>query len=138
MSAPKIISFVLWAMTGGVTAAVIWAGNTASIATVPHITEVPMVTYSQDDFSYLLQASRHATGAMSSAQVSEVNVRLLGIVFSSDARQSRVLVQQAQQPRQSLGVGDTLPNGGEITAIASRDITFSLNGNSQKMTLPRP
>ena len=138
MNAPKIVSFMLWTITGGVTAAVIWGFNTASIATVPHLTEVQAVTYSQDDLSHLLQAGRRAASSEPLAQVSEANVQLHGIVFSSDPGQSRVLVQHAQQPRQSLGIGDTLPNGGKITAIASRDITFSLNGNSQKVTLPRP
>jgi len=69
--------------------------------------------------------------------VTSLELRLVGVIHSDKAGQSRVIISSNGQPGKVYGVGDTLPSGVKIHDVTSNGIVLENGGQLEKLPLQR-
>lgn len=139
MHAAKIVTFIVWGLTAATGVSIALGVGFKKIQTAPHIPHVDSATYSTAHVTQLLTPSSapHRSASAAPASSHSGAFKLLGIVYSSNADQSRALLDNSQGTAKAYGVGSILPNGAHITAIAQRSVTLAFNATTQTLELPK-
>lgn len=68
---------------------------------------------------------------------STLDVEIVGIVFSSNAHESQVLIKDAAGDERTYLIGDTLPGSAVIKGINKNGIVVLYNGSLESLSLPK-
>jgi general secretion pathway protein C len=68
---------------------------------------------------------------------SNLNLTVVGIMFSDNEEGSHVIIQIAEGKEQTFGIGDKLPGGAIIKRITSDGVLIGRNGSLERLILPK-
>lgn len=69
--------------------------------------------------------------------ITSLQIRLVGVIKSEPESQSRVIISEAGQPGKVYAIGDTLPSGIMVNAIADDGVILENGGHLEKLPLRR-
>lgn len=68
---------------------------------------------------------------------SMLNLKVVGILFSENEKDSQVILQSPNGQEHFFHVGDNLPSGGTIKRITKEDVLVSRGGELERLSMPR-
>ena len=135
MHTAKFVTFIVWGLTAATGFFIALGGGSKNLENAPHIPHSTSATYSAADITQLLSSS--ATSAANTAVPLSHPLHLLGIVYSTDPTQSRALLGSTPHTAQAYAIGNLLPNGARLSAIAQHSVTLAVQANSHTLELPQ-
>ncbi|MDP3561297.1 MAG: type II secretion system protein N [Legionellaceae bacterium] len=68
---------------------------------------------------------------------SNLNLRVVGILFSSHQQNSQVIIRTANGMEQTFKIGDTIPGGAIIKRISADGVLVAHDGELESLSLPK-
>lgn len=135
MDKSKLVGLALWCAAGYCSVAVAVGMSPSAGSSASSSTELETAEASPEDVASVFVSSRLV--AQPAASMSAGSLGLNGIIYSTEPTTvSRAMFNTKDGLLKSYVVGSTLPNGGKLTEIGKRHVTFEVSGEVFTLDLP--